>query len=131
MALAVSVAGGLGIAVAALAANREASLDAQVPWLNLAVFAAVLAAGAQMSILVAARRSISIRQAVALAQIDERTARFDRTVGLVDASVPVTWDDHRWLHDPGCLVIGTNPARAMAGGEQREPCPICHGRADR
>lgn len=122
---AVSAVGALGIVIAAVAASGEGSLDAQVPWLNLAAVASVVAGSAHAGFLVSTRRSVSLRLAASLEQIADRGERFAVAVPSGAGGELVTWGDHVWIHRSSCVVASGHGTRPAAPDEGRAPCPVC------
>jgi hypothetical protein len=111
--------------IAAVGASGEGSLDAQVPWLNLAAIASVVAGSAHAGFLVSTRRSVSLRLAASIEQISDRRERFVVAVPPGADGARVTWEDHAWVHQSWCVVASGRDTRPLATDERRAPCPVC------
>lgn len=124
---AVSVA---AILVAGRAAAGQAAVGDQVPWVSLAVTAAVVSGAGNALWLLHLRRATGLRSRALLASMAAGATEAD--LAPVDPAAPeadaplVAVPGMTLVHRPGCLlVVGkrTEPAGRDAG--DREPCGWC------
>lgn len=119
----------LGVVLAAArSTSAESEVGEQILWLNVAVVAAVASAVANGSLLVGARRSVSLRQRNVLDLVDARipvapqVASHDPATSPTDESL-VSIPGLQFAHRPGCALVAGK--RTMPAKGDQERCGWC------
>ncbi|MEW6471480.1 MAG: hypothetical protein AB1679_04340 [Actinomycetota bacterium] len=112
------------LAVAAIGAGAQDRLDRQLAWLNLAIVASIVSAGAQLLFLLHGWRSVAgLRRVV----VDRRRAAREDWV-VYEPARPndlITVPGTPWWHRPSCLLVGDKPTVPAGRGSAQVPCPVC------
>ncbi len=121
------------VIAAAWAAGGRGSVQGQIPWLNVAVLAAVVSAVANGLWIVSARRAFGARRRLVLGALDvtvhDGLDANPSPAGTPGEESPVAVPGLQRYHRPGCplvagrtLVAATGPDHDAAG---RVPCGWC------
>ena len=127
-----NVAGAVLLVVAWERSSEQATLKDQYGSINLAVLAVLLAAAGQVGWIIAARRSVVVRQRSILARIVTTASDGRDAASLASRAAGPAWvqvPDTRRGHRVGCqLVVGkTVVALTRADVAERDvlPCELC------
>lgn len=122
------LAGALLVVAGAVGASGEDDLQAEIPWLNVAVAGVILGGATVVLWLLAGRRAVTAaRNRVVLcyaADLDVVASTSDPALRLSDR---VTVAGSTWHHRPDCLLVLGKPLVDLRGSEGLAPCEVCGG----
>lgn len=114
------------VLLAARSTSGQSEVREQILWLNVAVVAAIASAVSNGSLLVGARRSVSLRQRDVLDLVGARMApqvmSQDPTTSPTDQSL-VSIAGLRFAHRPGCALVAGKRTLPASGDQER--CGWC------
>lgn len=104
-------------------AQGEEQLDAQIPWLNLAVAGTLTAAAGQIGLLIVGRQRIA-QVRLRVVQAAEQLAVPATPPQHVHMSL-VTVAGATTFHRPTCLLVAGKPHRRISNAKRLRGCEVC------